>query len=72
MILLNVWLATDKNGVCAIYPGKPFRCFDVWVCHTDCLSVVDEKELPDIEVPTWEDEPINVKLRLDITGVRKP
>ena len=59
-------VAKDENGEIFIYANKPIkRCGDVWSSSGFCLPIT-ESELGEGINPKWEDdEPIEVKLKLE-------
>ena len=61
--MITPWLATDKNGNSFLYALKPERLFDIWYGET--LSFVEPKDITDVEIPQWEDEPIKIKLFIE-------
>ena len=53
---------TTTNLIAVLYLGFPIVIF---------LDVVNPNDFPDLELPTWEDEPVQIELCLDIKCVRK-
>lgn len=62
----KLWVARDKSGFLFAYKDKPTRCDNQkeWFGHF--LSLVKNSYFQNL---TWEDEPIEVKLRPAITDL---
>lgn len=71
MMNFIAWLATDCDGICSIYHEEPYRGTARWFSDCYFLDVVNPNDFPDIELPTWEDDPVQIELCLDIKCVRK-
>lgn len=61
---MKLWIARDKDGVCALYRNKPVKCANndhFWLRTCNEFYDIDGDLFPSV---TWENSPQEVELKL--------
>ena len=64
----KLWVAREKRGGLFLYNTKPIldRDFGIWFSDLDCMGTISKDIFPELK---WEDEPIEIEIRLTITDI---